>query len=214
MTVPLPSSAARDPIGSKSPVADRAEETSYIAIGRIIKPVGLSGEVKVLLLTDFPERFQSLGQVHVTTVAGNRVCRVSAARQVGPLVYLRFSGVDCVEQADLLRGGLIQIPEKERLSLPEGSYYQYEIIGLDVFTEAGERLGQVGDILKTGSNDVYVVRGKAKGEYYIPALTMVVQKIDLIARQMVIRPIPGLLEVNTPKNVRQTAERAEDPVGQ
>jgi 16S rRNA processing protein RimM len=175
---------------------DGAEDTPYIAIGRIIKPVGLAGEVKVWPLTDFPERFQSLPQVRVTTAEGDRAYQVSATRQVGPLVYLRFSGIDCVEQADPLRGGLIQIPEKERLPLPEGSYYQYEIVGLEVFTDEGKRLGQIGNILETGSNDVYVVRGEAGEEYYLPALATVVQKIDLVARQMIIRPMPGLLEVN------------------
>ncbi len=214
MTAPLPASAARNPIDNKSHVVGGAEDTSYIAIGLIIKPVGLSGEVKVRPLTDFPERFQSLRRVRVVTTGGDRAYRVSAARQVGPLVYVRFTEVDCVEQADPLRGGLIQIPEKERAPLPEGSYYQYEIVGLEVFTDEGRRLGRIGDVLETGSNDVYVVRGKAKEEYYIPALTTVVQKIDLAARQMIIRPMPGLLEVNVPKKVRQTAERAEEPAGQ
>jgi 16S rRNA processing protein RimM len=181
-----------------APAEPKIDEASFISIGRIIKPVGLSGEMKVWPLTDFPERFQTLHQVRVATAEANLTHRISASRQVGNHLYLRFSGVTEVGQANLLRGGLIQIPEEARFPLSKGSYYQYEIVGLDVFTEAGEKLGQVGDILETGSNDVYVVRGGGE-EYYIPALVSVVLKIDLEVGRMIIRPMPGLLEANARK---------------
>ena len=88
---------------------------------------------------------------------------------------------------------LIQIPEEDRIALPEGSYYQFEIKGLDVYLEGGRFLGKVTDILRTGANDVYVV-GQGEKEYLIPALRSVVKEINLSEKRMTLHPMEGLLE--------------------
>ena len=78
--------------------------------------------------------------------------------------------------------------------LPDGSYYHFQIVGLTVFTVDGVPLGEVVDILETGSNDVYVIRDDEGKEHLLPALKDVVKDIDLEKGLMLVQPLPGLLE--------------------
>lgn len=159
-----------------------------------MKPVGLHGEVKVSLLTDFPDRFKTLRGVIVQTKdERQQEYQIDHVRYGAPFVYITFAGFSTLDQVDPLIGGLIQIPEEERAVLPEGSYYQYELQGIDVYLDEGTFLGKVDQILQTGSNDVFVIKS-GKKEYLIPALHTVVKEIDIQKRRMVIHPIDGLLE--------------------
>ena len=167
-------------------------DAGYITIGKILKPVGLVGEVKVLPLTSFPDRFRSLKQARILIGQNAQVFDVRAMRDDGRFIFFSLAGVDSQEAAGRLRGGLLEVAEAERHPLPAGSFYQYEIIGLSVLTEAGVPVGQVSEVLETGEHDIYMVKSDA-GEYGIPALASVVRKVDLAGRQMIIRPMPGLL---------------------
>ncbi|MBI3803303.1 MAG: 16S rRNA processing protein RimM [Nitrospirae bacterium] len=166
-----------------------------ITIGTILKPVGLRGELKIALLTDFPERFEKCRDVTIKTKEGeSQPVEIESVRYLSPFVYLRLKGHASLEDVEPLVGGSILIPDQERMPLPEGSYYHFEIEGLDVFLEDGTPLGTVERILQTGSNDVYQVRHGEK-EYLIPALLSIVREIDLPKKRMVIRPPEGLLEL-------------------
>jgi len=166
-----------------------------VTIGQIIKPVGLRGEVKVFPLTDFPERFESIERVAVQARDGAVFeYSVSGLRHKPPLLYLRFSGMDSREAVASLRGGMIQVPEAERISLPESHYFQSDLLGLSVYLEAGAFLGRISDIMETGENDLFVIEGDEK-EYLIPAIKKVVKKIDLKEKSMTIEPMKGLLEI-------------------
>ncbi len=172
---------------------DTPIDSADINIGRVLKPVGLAGEIKVLPLTSFPDRFLSLKQARILVGQNTQRFDVRSVRGDGRFFFFLLAGVDSQEAAGRLRGGLIQIPEAERHPLPAGSFYQYEIIGLSVLTETGVPVGQVSEVIETGGgSDIYMVRSEA-GEYGIPALASVVRKIDLAGRQMIIRPMPGLL---------------------
>jgi len=166
-----------------------------VAIGKIIKPVGLKGELKVFPLTDFPERFERLEAVTIQTAEGKLVrYSISSFRYRSSLVYLRFSGLNSLEEVAFLRGGMIQIPESERVSLPEAHYFQSDLLGLSVYSQKGELLGRVSSIMETGENDLFVVEGDQK-EYLIPAIKKVVKEIDLKQKRILIEPMEGLLEI-------------------
>jgi 16S rRNA processing protein RimM len=167
-----------------------------ITIGKILKPVGLRGEVKVLPLTDFPDRFKALREVIVQIKEEEKPqqYQIDHVRYGPPFVYITFSGFFSVDQVDVLIGGLIQIPEEQRVLLPEGSYYQFELQDVDVYLEDGTLLGKVNQILQTGSNDVFVVKSDTR-EYLIPALHTIVKEIDISKKRMMIHPMDGLLEL-------------------
>jgi 16S rRNA processing protein RimM len=91
-----------------------------------------------------------------------------------------------------LFGELLYVRRDEAATLPRGSYFEHEVVGLRVETAAGRELGTVAEILRTGANDVYVVRGNL-GEVLIPAVRHVVRRVDLPGGRIVVELIPGLL---------------------
>lgn len=165
-----------------------------ISVGRVIKPRGVRGEVKVESLTDFPERFEKLDRVYLTWPSGRVLeCRVGSVRYIKGIPYLVFESYETPEKARQLCGSLIQIPEQEAMPIPDGSFYWFELIGMEVFTEDERRLGVIDEILRTGGNDVYVVKNGRK-EYYIPATEEVIRQVDKARRRMVIHVIEGMLD--------------------
>src|SRR5574337_1508659 len=122
-----------------------------ITIGKIIKPFGVKGEMRIEPMTDFPDRFKKLGRVYLVSPAGKeKSCTVRSARNdAGGNVFLLLSGYDSPEKARELNGWLIQVPREEAAPLPEGSYYHFELIGMEVFSETGEKLGRIVDIFET-----------------------------------------------------------------
>ncbi len=177
-------------------LTDHPEEgNTYITIGWIVSAVGLRGEVKCALMTDFPKRFFSLEAVVVETKEGRRYpLQIERVRHRAHFVYLIFKGISSREQAEPLKNGRIQIKEEDRTPLPPDHYYQYEIEGLSVYLEEGTCLGKVASVLTTGGNDVYIVKQNRR-EYLIPAIKSVVKKIDLVKREMTICPMEGLLDL-------------------
>ncbi len=172
-----------------------AVDQRYITIGEITAPHGCRGEVRVTPLTDFPERFQATEQVYV--LLGSLFLKKaveSAAFIHRNRIVLKLEGIDSPEQARQLHGALLQVPRQELWPLPEGAFYHFEIIGLKVITVEGSVLGEVTEILTTGGNDVYVVKGGMGKEYLVPALKAIVKEIDTKAGLMVIEPPPGLMD--------------------
>jgi 16S rRNA processing protein RimM len=105
-----------------------------------------------------------------------------------------FKGYDTPEDAKTLNGWLLKVPEQETVPLPEGRYYWYELIGMEVVSEEGETLGTIVDIFETGSNDIYVMK-QGKRETYLPAIREVIKQVDRQAKRMVVRLMDGLMEL-------------------
>lgn len=165
----------------------QGKETEYITVGEVLGAWGLKGAFRVRPTTDFPERFKS-GETLFIEGAPFSIL-TSNFQKDG--VIITISGVDTPEAAAKLRRKTMDIPASELRALPEGRYYQFDIIGLEVQTVDGAILGKVTDILNCG-NDVYVVKGEGK-EVLIPATKDVVKSIDVKKGKMVIEPIEGLL---------------------
>ena len=165
-----------------------------ITIGKAVKPFGVKGEMKIEPMTDFPERFKDLHRVYLVSPAGKElVCEVQSLRYAGGVPYLLFSGYDSPEKAKTLNGWFLKVPEEEAVRLPEGSYYWFELVGMEVVSEGGEKLGTITEVFETGSNDIYVMKRGTK-ETYLPATKEIVKHIDRKAKRMVIHLVDGLLE--------------------
>ncbi len=165
-----------------------------ITIGKAVKPFGVKGEMKIEPMTDFPERFGKLTRVYLVSPAGEELaCKVKSTRYANGTPFLLFAGYDTPEKAKALNGWFVKVPEEETIPLPEGTYYWYELMGMEVFSETGEALGAIVDIFETGSNDVYVIK-RGKKEVYIPATKEVIRQVDRKAKRMVIHLPDGLME--------------------
>jgi 16S rRNA processing protein RimM len=132
--------------------------------------------------------------VYLVSPAGKEVaCTVKSVRYAGEVPLLLFEGYDSPEKAKALNGWLVKVPEEEAVPLPEGQYYRYELIGMEVLSENGEKLGTIVDIFETGSNDVYVMK-RGRKEVYLPATREVIKQVDRKAKQMVIHLMDGLMD--------------------
>ena len=167
--------------------------SDWVIVGRIVRPHGLLGDLKVEPLTDNPGRFDPGKRIKVRSRGGEEVDVI--LERVRPLpnhLLVAFSSYESRTQVEPWSGGWLLVPEQDVPSPPEGEYYHFQILGMQVVgEETGEILGEVVEILSTGSNDVYVVRGGEK-EYLIPALEEFVRKIDVPAKRMTIARTEGL----------------------
>ncbi|MBO2518195.1 MULTISPECIES: ribosome maturation factor RimM [Limnochorda] len=165
-----------------------------MTVGRVMTAWGVSGWVRVEPETDDPLRFRKLTRVRLVPRHGPpRWMTIQGVRVQGGQVRLRFEGVETREAAKLLANSLLQIPPEEVLPLPEGEFYRFQFLGLEVWTEEGRHLGRVVDVLETGANDVLVVRGEG-WEILLPTLRQVIRRVDLPQRRMEVALLPGLEE--------------------
>ena len=167
---------------------------AFVLIGRVIKPHGVRGDVLVEAFTAVPERFIQLKTVYMSKKEGQTpiLIDVVSAHLKGPRVLLKFAGYSSRDDADALRGQLLQVPFEETIPLDEGEFFIFELPGMTVKTDEGELLGTVSDVIQTGANDVFVVNGE-RGEVLIPDTEEVVLKIDRETREITVHIIPGLL---------------------
>lgn len=172
-----------------------AEQPSYLAIGQIVGPHGIRGEVKVDVMTDFPERYRAGAKLYLGRGADDPAAsavEIATSRSHQGRMLVKLVSAPDRNAAELLRGLYLLIPEREAMPLGQHENYVHDLIGLRVETDAGENLGELVEIVFTPANDVYVVRGP-HGEVLIPALRDVVLHVDLAARVMRVALPDGLL---------------------
>lgn len=167
----------------------KRQSPEYLILGKIVAPFGIRGEVKVLLDTDFPELV--LEAAHLYVGDPPVLCEVEWARPHKTAVRVKLAGCNDRSAAEALRGQPLQIYTAEAPVLEEGDYYYYQLIGLEVWTDQGEHLGQVVDVWPTGSNEVLQVKGR-QGEILLPAIDSVVQEVDLVDRRILVHLLEGL----------------------
>jgi 16S rRNA processing protein RimM len=170
----------------------RQPELRYLAIGRIVRAHGLQGEVSIAVLTDFPERFETTEWVFLGNEFEATAYRVESYRWHKKNILLTLAGVSDRTQAEKLRGQFVQVPLEEAVPLPEGTYYLYQLIGLEVTSTTGEFLGVITDIIETGANDVYIVE-KDGQKILLPAIPDVVKTVDTLKGVMIVQVIDGLI---------------------
>jgi 16S rRNA processing protein RimM len=168
-------------------------KTEWATIGKIVALFGLRGELKVASFSDIPDRFVHLDSVHLGPDHTRYV--IEGVRPYkGDMVLLKLSGIDDANAAEPLRNLALCIPLDQLAELPPDSYYQHDILGLQVYTLENRSVGVIVDIIITGSNDVYVVKGQDRQQILIPAIKAVIKQVDLIRRKMYIDPIKGMID--------------------
>jgi 16S rRNA processing protein RimM len=161
-----------------------------VAVGLINGTWGVRGHVKVTAMTDNPGRIVNGARVFVQGLPRT----IKEVRHPRGFPVVLFDGVHRPEDVDALKGAIIEIDEEALPALPEGEFYIHDLIGLAVVTTEGEALGVVDDVLRTGSNDVYLVKRPGAKDVLVPAIESVVLEIDLKAGQITIDAVPGLLD--------------------
>lgn len=156
----------------------------FMSIGQITKPHGVRGEVKVFSLTDSLEEFRELEKVYIDGVERKITsCKLQSDRAI-----LKIEGIESMNEAEAYRNKYLKIHRNDAKQLEEDSYYVADLIDCKVFDTDGVELGKVYDVLETGSNDVYWVKG-GKEEVLIPALKEIIVSINIEKSEIVIKPV-------------------------
>ncbi len=171
-----------------------AGNNELITVGQILNTQGIKGEVKVRSLTDYPERFQAGSRFVFDKNGQTQTLTLEIVRQHNNFLIIKFREIQDMDSAEALKNGELKITKDQLVRLPEDTYFIFEILDMEVRTEEGLILGRIKDVVKTGSNDVYVVAGENK-DYLIPALKNIVINVDKTNKLMIIKPLEGLLEL-------------------
>ncbi len=158
---------------------------AYLAIGQVLKPQGVRGEVKVKPMTDDPQRFFALKQVFLRAGESYVQRAMRCTRVHDGFAYLQFEGVGDREAAEALREQYLYVDRAHAVTLPEDTEFICDLIGCEAFDTQGQRIGVLTDVLQPGANDVYVL-DTPRGELLLPALRKVVLSVDVQTKRMVI----------------------------
>jgi len=165
--------------------------TKYLEIGQIVNTFGIKGMVKVK--PDDNKRFDRLEKVYIKNKEKLKEYQIEEVKYHKDMILIKFRGIENPEQANLLRNSYLMIDREEEKPLEEGTYYIVDMIGMDVYTDEGEKLGNIEDIFNTGSNDIYVVKNELGKQILLPAISDVVKNIDMENKKMVVHLISGLI---------------------
>ncbi|MFJ5622138.1 ribosome maturation factor RimM [Peribacillus loiseleuriae] len=169
---------------------------NWFNVGKIVNTHGIKGEVRVISKTDFgEERYKPKNVLHL--FKGNdkpMALTIESHRKHKNFDLLTFEGYYNVNMAESLRDGILKVPETQLGQLDENEFYFHEIIGCMIFTDAGEEIGQIHEILTPGANDVWVVKGKKGKDVLIPYIKQIVKEVDVANKKIIITPMEGLLD--------------------
>lgn len=163
-------------------------------IGAITATHGVKGEVKVFPMTDDIKRFKGAKGVILKAPHEELKLDIISARPQKNLVIIKFAGIDNINDIEKYKGCGLFVTEEDRVKLSKDEYFASDLMGMEVFTDEGELLGEIEDVLFTGANDVYVVNTKDK-EVLIPAIKDVVKEVDVEDSKMTIHLLDGLLDI-------------------
>ena len=171
------------------------EVKDFLNVGKIVNTHGIRGEVRVIRITDFEERFAPGSTLWIRDKNGNLVeAEVQSHRKHKNFDLVQFKGWNNINDVEHLKGSMLLVSKEDLEELKEGEYYYFQIIGLDVYTNDDMYIGKVKEILSPGANDVWVVKSDRGKEYLIPYINDVVKNVDIEGRRLVIEPMEGLLD--------------------
>ena len=167
--------------------------TNYLEIGQIVNTFGIKGMVKVKPFTDNIERFSNLEKIYIKNKSGQTEYKIQEVKYHKNMVLVKFEGIENPEQADLLRNSYLIVDRETEEPLEAGRYYIVDMIGLEVYTDEGEKLGILEDIFNTGSNDIYVVKNELGKQILLPSIKDVIKKVDMEEQKITVHLLPGLI---------------------
>lgn len=165
---------------------------NYLRVGVISSTHGIKGEVKVFPTTDNLERFKELKQVFLDTGKELLPLEIEGVKYFKQQAILKFKGIDNINDIEKYRGRDLLITRENAVKLEEGEYFIYDLIDSEVFTEEGERLGILAEILTTAANDVYVIKTDAGKELLVPSIKECILDVDVDHKKITVHLLNGL----------------------
>ncbi|MFN2532769.1 MAG: ribosome maturation factor RimM [Pyrinomonadaceae bacterium] len=172
------------------------DNVAPVVVARFAKPHGLKGEITADLLTDFPERFADIDELILLSPTGQQLTATLEGFSFHKnRVVLKLAGIDSVEAAGNLTGSDFAVRDCERVRLPEGSFYEWELEGCQVSSAARGVIGKVRGVMRTGGVELLVVVTSDGKELLVPMAAPIIVEINMSNHSILIDPPEGLLEL-------------------
>ncbi len=168
------------------------DKENMLQVGVITQTHGIKGEVKVYPTTEDAGRFDELKKVYIDSKEGLIPVKINSVRYFKNLVILKFKGINDINEVEKYKKCPLLIERKDAIPLEEGEFFITDIIGISVVTDEDEVLGTLADVLKTGANDVYVVKDEQGKEILIPAIRQCILSTDIDEKVMKVHLLEGL----------------------
>lgn len=163
----------------------------FLEAGKIVTTHGIRGEVKIMPYTDSPELLAEFDRLFIGKE--HEEVMIERSRVFKNTVIAKIEGIDTPEAAEKLRNKMLYI-HRDDLELDDDTYFIQDLIGLEVRDADSQQVyGKIIDVMQTGANDVYVIKGNDR-EYLVPAIADVVVSTDIDGNIMTIRPLDGLFD--------------------
>ena len=170
-----------------------------IIIGKVVNVVGLKGEIKIYNYAEEKERFETLDKVFLSKEGKTKktditVYDIEKVRYKDHMVILKLAGINDRNAAESLRDYNVYMDEDDLEELPEGVYYIRDILGFEVVSDSGEKLGILKDVLTNTPQKVYVIGRDSKSDILVPAVDEFILDTDIEKKVITIKVIEGLYE--------------------
>lgn len=165
----------------------------YLRVGVITTTHGVRGEVKVFPTTDDQNRFKELKEVFLDTGKDLITLEIEGVKFFKQMVILKFKGIDNINDIEKYRGKDLLINRKDAVKLEEDEFFIFDLIDSEVFTDEGEKLGILIEILTTSANDVYIVKTAEGKELLLPSIKECVLSVDVENKKIIVHLMKGLI---------------------
>ena len=166
----------------------------FLKVGIITSTHGVHGEVRVFPTTDDVKRFKKLKEVLLDTEKeGMLPLRIRGVKFSRQFAILHFEGYDNPNDIEKYKGKSLFVSRENAVPLEKDEYYIADLIGIEVFTGEGERIGILKEVMQNPANDVYIVEQENGEELLLPAIKQCILSIDIKEMVMKVRRPEELL---------------------
>ena len=161
-----------------------------LELGKVVNTHGIRGELKIQPWCDEPELFHELEYFYIN----GKKYEILRTRIHKNCIIAQVEGISSINEAELLKNCVITIEREALGELPDGTYYIADLEGLEVRTLEGKVLGRIDEIIKTGSNDVYVLKETGGKPVLIPVIEDVVKEVNVEEGYVLVELLKGLID--------------------
>lgn len=167
-------------------------EKKLLEIGKIVNTHGLRGEVKIVPWTDTPDVFEDLTVIYIKNKSEYKPLNIESVRYQKNNLIVKFKEYSDINDILPYKNAVLYAERDDLGELPEGVYYIVDLIGLEVFTESGEKIGIIADVFNTGASDIYDVKRDGKKNLLLPVIDEVVKNVDIEGGKVIVNVMEGL----------------------
>ena len=165
---------------------------NLLEIGKIVNTHGLRGEVKVVPWTDSPDDFYDVSFVYIKNKNEYKKLTIDGVKFQKNNVIVKFKEYNDINEILPFKNAVLYADRNDLGELPEGVYYIVDLIGLKVYTEDDEYIGEIADVFNAGASDIYDVKREGKKNLLLPVIDEVVKSVDIENGRVTVNVMEGL----------------------